>query len=361
MRFRIPSISIPVGLWLCAMLTVPAAKADTVILKNGDRLTGTALKMEGGKLSLKTDYADVIAISFDQVASLSVDQPMILTRAIGPASFSKMERTDSGLVFTSSKGSATLAPAIVTTMRSAAEQKAYEATLHPGWGHAWTGAANVSLALARGNADTSTFGAGVTAARTTLTDKTSLYLTTIDATNANATPTTSAKETDAGARYDHNAGPRIFFFGTGDFSTNALQNLDLRSIIGGGIGFHALKEPRQTLDFTGGLVWTHEHYSALLPSGPATINSFAALNVGEQYALKVGKTSSLTEQLSAYPDMSNTGQFQLTAGSTFSTKLIGILSWQTAFTDQYTSFPPAGKLGNDLILTTGLGIAFSRK
>jgi hypothetical protein len=219
----------------------------------------------------------------------------------------------------------------------------------------------VSLALARGNADTSTFGAGLTAARTTLNDKTSLNLSTIYSTNANATPSTSAKETDGGARYDHNVSAKFFFFGTGDFSTNALQNLDLRSIVGGGMGYHALKEARQTLDLTAGLVWTHEHYSSLVPGGPDTINSFAALDVGEQYALKIGKSSSLTEQLFVYPDMSDTSQFQLAAGSTFSTKLASILSWQTSFTDQYTSFPPAGKLDNDLILTTGLGIAFSRK
>ncbi len=361
MRFRIPSISFSVGLCVCLLLAVPSANADTVVLKNGDRLTGTAIKLEGGKLSLKTAYADVIAISFDQVESLSVEQPMILTRATGLASFSKMERTDSGLVFTSSKGSATLAPATVTTMRTADDEKAYEASLHPNWGHAWTGAANVSLALARGNADTSTFGAGVSAVRTTPGDKTSLDLSTIYSTNANATPSTSAKETDGGARYDRNVGPRIFFFGTGDFSTNALQNLDLRSIVGGGIGYHALKVPRQTLDLSAGLVWTHEHYSPLIAGGAATINSFAALDVGEQYALKFGKNSSLTEQAFVYPNMSDTSRYQLAAGSTFSTKLASILSWQTSFTDQYTSFPPAGKLDNDLILTTGLGIAFSRK
>jgi putative salt-induced outer membrane protein len=359
MRIQIISVSAAVG--MCAMLALPVAHADTVVLKNGDRLTGTALKLEDGKLSLKTAYADVIAISFDQVTTLSLEEPLLLIQPNAAVSITRAERTSSGLVLTSTIGPITLAPAAVTVLRSPADQKAYEASLHPNWGHEWMGAANVSLALARGNADTSTFGAGVTAVRKTPNDKTSLSLSTIYSTNANATPTTSAKETDGGVRYDHNVGPRIFLFGKGDFSTNALQNLDLRSIVGGGIGYHALKQPRQTLDFTAGLVWTHEHYSPLLPGGPATINSFAALDVGEQYALKFGKNSSLTEQVSLYPDMSNPGEFQLVAGSTFSTKLASIFSWQTSFTDQYTSFPPAGKLGNDLILTTGLGISFSRK
>jgi len=33
----------------------------------------------------------------------------------------------------------------------------------------------------------------------------------------------------------------------------------------------------------------------------------------------------------------------------------------TTFSDNYTSFPPAGTLDNDVILTTGLGVTLTRK
>jgi hypothetical protein len=38
-----------------------------------------------------------------------------------------------------------------------------------------------------------------------------------------------------------------------------------------------------------------------------------------------------------------------------------MLNWVTTFTDNYTSFPPAGTLNNDLTLTTGLGVTLNRK
>ena len=44
------------------LLAVPLLHADTVVLKNGDRVTGTAVKLEGGKLIFKTAYADVVTI-----------------------------------------------------------------------------------------------------------------------------------------------------------------------------------------------------------------------------------------------------------------------------------------------------------
>jgi putative salt-induced outer membrane protein YdiY len=331
------------------------------MLKNGDRLTGTAVKLEGGKLIFKTAYADSIAIAWDEVKSLTMSQPMMLPTPKETLSVTSVERSDAGLTVTTPSGPVNLDPAAVTVMRSPADQKAYEASLHPGWGHDWAGAANLSLALARGNSDTTTFGAGLTMARATRTDKTSLYANFLYSTNANAKPTTSANTTAGGARYDHNLNPKLFAFGTGDFSSNALQDLDLRSIIGGGFGWHAVKTPKQTFDVLGGLVWTHESYSATTTDPVSVTNSFAALDVGQNYTLKLGANSLFTEQAYFYPDLSQTGRYQLAIDSTFSTKLWKSLNWQTTFSDRYTSFPPSGTLDNDVILTTGLGITLTRR
>lgn len=61
--------------------------ADTVVLKNGDRLSGQVQLVDSGKLVLKTDYAGEIRIDWDQVAQLETDDPL-LVRAPGlPADF----------------------------------------------------------------------------------------------------------------------------------------------------------------------------------------------------------------------------------------------------------------------------------
>ena len=363
----------PIAAYLAALLlcvAVSTLRADTVVMKNGDRLTGTAIKLEAGKLTFKPAYADPIALAWDQVVSLAMSKALVLTTPKGTVSVTSIERSESGLIIATPSGPATFDPAAVTVLRSPADQKAYEASLHPGWGHAWAGAVNVSLALARGNSDTATFGAGFTAARQTRTDKTSLYANTLYSENAHAIPSTSANATGGGLRYDHNVNPKLFAFGSGDFSANALQDLDLRSIIGGGFGWHASKTPKQTFDVMGGLVWTHENYAAFYTANatpppaeiltPAVVNSFAALDIGEQYTRKFGAASLFTEQAYIYPDLSNLSQYQFRVNSTFSTKLGKMFNWVTTFSDSYTSFPPAGTLDNDVILTTGLGITLAR-
>lgn len=348
------------------LAAAPALRADTVVLKNGDRLTGTAVKLEGGKLTFKTAYADAIAIAWDQVTSLTTTQPLVLPMPTGNLSVTSVERSDSGLVVTTATGPSTMAAAAVTVLRTPADQKAFEATLHPGWGHAWAGAANVSFALAHGNANTATFGAGLTAARATRTDKTSLYFNTLYSENSNAIPTTSANTTGGGISYNHNLNPKTFAFVTGDFLSDALQDLDLRSIVGGGFGWHASATKKQTFDVLGGVVWTHENYSAVAatattPLTPASVNSFAALDLGEQYSRKIGAGTLFTEQANIYPDLNDLSQYQFTINSTFSTKIAKMFNWITTFSDNYTSFPPAGTLDNDVILTTGLGVTLTRK
>lgn len=288
-----------------------------------------------------------------------MSQPLVLPAAKGNLSVTAIERTDSGMVVTTPSGPSTLAPADITVLRSAADQAAYEASLHPSWAHAWAGAANVSLALARGNSNTTTFGAGLTAARTTPTDKTSVYVNTLYSTNGNATPSTSANSTGGGLRYDHNLNPKLFVFETGDFYSDALQELDLRGKLGGGLGWHASATPKQTLDLLGGVVWTHESYSATA-AATSTTNSFPALDLGETYSRKIGTGSLFTEQAYIYPDLSSLSKYQFTLNTGFSTKLGKMFSWVTNLSDNYTSFPPAGTLANDVVLTTGLGVTLTR-
>ncbi|RML93484.1 hypothetical protein APX70_08348, partial [Pseudomonas syringae pv. maculicola] len=52
--------------------------ADTVWLKNGDRLTGTIKVFDGGKLLLQTEYGGAIALDWKQVKTLKSDQPLLI-------------------------------------------------------------------------------------------------------------------------------------------------------------------------------------------------------------------------------------------------------------------------------------------
>ncbi|MCO6058115.1 DUF481 domain-containing protein [Pseudomonas sp. MOB-449] len=65
---------------LCVALAAASSAtfADTVWLKNGDRLTGTIRVFDGGKLVLETDYGGTIPLDWKKVATLESDRELLI-------------------------------------------------------------------------------------------------------------------------------------------------------------------------------------------------------------------------------------------------------------------------------------------
>lgn len=72
------------------------ALADKVVLDNGDTLTGTVVKLEGGKLTLKTDYAGPVEIAAAKIKSIVTDQPVEVHTTSGETFKGKLKVVESG-------------------------------------------------------------------------------------------------------------------------------------------------------------------------------------------------------------------------------------------------------------------------
>jgi putative salt-induced outer membrane protein len=354
---------------LVLLLTIPAF-ADQVVMKNGDKLTGSITKSDGKTLVLKTDYAGDLTIKFDAIQSFSTTGNLHVTAggktAVGPVSTS-----GANVVVASKSGGPVEAPlSSVAVMRNDAEETAYEKSQHPGWGEGWVAGVNLGFAATAGNSETKNLNIAFNGVRTGAHDKLTLYENTIYAVS-NKTAGVSLHQTTAnsnagGARYDRDFVPRVFAFGSADFFTNALQDLDLRSILGGGIGFHAIKNPNTTLDLLTGANYTHESYSGVPnPNPPPDTYSYSqslgALTLGDAFTHKLGKSTNVTQSFIFYPDLSDTSQYRFTFNLGTVTKLNKWLGWQNSVVDVFVSNPPAAVPRierNDLQISTGLNISF---
>jgi hypothetical protein len=360
------------ALLLVAASVAPWLRADTVTLKDGTRFTGTATQVTGGKLTFTTSFAGAIPIDWASVTALTLDKPLLLILPAAtvtapaplPLAITAIQRDGANFTVTTVSGTQSLPASSVTLLRTAAAQKAYEDSLHPNWSHDWNGSANVNFAFARGNSNTTTVGSGINVARPTLHDKTSAYFNSLY-THDGILHSTTANVTNAEMRYDHNFKASNFGYAKQDFNTDALQDLVLRSITGGGFGYHVRKSPKAQIDLTGGLVWTHEHYSAIPVSAteptavPTEINNFLALDIGEQYTQKWGAKSSFTEEGTFDPDMNQLGQYRVNVNATLDTHITKVFGWQTTLNDIDVTNPPPGTRDNDIILTTGLSVSFA--
>ena len=65
------------------LLATTAAFADQIVLKNGDRITGTVIKKDGGNLVIKSDLFGVITTAWDKVESVQGAAPVYVTNKDG--------------------------------------------------------------------------------------------------------------------------------------------------------------------------------------------------------------------------------------------------------------------------------------
>ncbi len=341
---------------LICVFSCPAVFADQIVLKNGDRLTGTIEKSDSKALVIKTEFAGEVTVQWPAVQEITSTQSLHVTLSDGKTVAGTVTTSDGNLaVATPNAGTVTEPLTTVTTLFGEAEQAAYEKSLHPGLLEGWKGGANVGFGLTRGNSQTKSLDVAFTADRKTLHDHLGLYTNSVYATNdaPGATPATTANAVQGGIRYDHNLTPRIFAYVGADFQTDALQTLDLRSVFGGGLGLHVIQNTRTTLDLLGGINYTREKYS-LLPS-----RSFAAASAGEELTHKIGANTVVIQKLYFFPNLNDPGEYRATFNFGTVTKISKWLGWQNAFGDIYVTNPPAGAKQNDVLFTTGLNFSFT--
>ena len=372
---------------LLLFMAIPAL-ADQIVLKNGDRITGSITKSDGKQLVIKTDYAGEVTVKFDAIQSLTSTGDLNVTlggkTVVGPVTTSG----DDVVVATKTAGPVEAPKASITLVRSPGEQAAYERTLHPGLLEGWAAGANLGFALTAGNSETKNLNIGFNGTRTGLHDKLILYETSIYATTsklalAPISTETTANSNAGGVRYDHDFAGRVFGFGSADFFNNSLQNLDLRYILGGGIGLHAIKTPKTTLDLLAGINYTHESFSDLMETNPApppvtlTYNhadSSAALTVGDNFTHKLGANSVFTQSFVLYPSFSQINiafpgatpdEVRILRGAFnlgLVTKLHKWLGWQLTLGDVFDDHPLASNPPierNDITFATGLNFSFT--
>ena len=113
-----------------------------------------------------------------------------------------------------------------------------------------------------------------------------------------------------------------------------------------------IKRESTTLDLLGGINYTRENYDAFT-------RNFAAATIGEELLHKLRASTTLTQSLYFYPNLSDAGDYRSTFNFGTVTNVSKSLGWQNAFGDIYVSNPPIGKKKNDVLFTTGLNISFA--
>lgn len=350
---------LPLLLFAATLLQAEERAPDLVFLSNGDRISGAVVAFEGEKLRLESRLLGKVEIAWEAVERIVTAAPVYVSagdeRLLHGALL--LEGADAGIE-TEEEGRVILPRDGIRAIRSPSEHASYVEEARrmrsPGFFDFWSTSLDAGASAQHGNAGALTFNLGTRADRTTAHDRLSLHFQSLFAQTRVQDGETqrAANAIRGGARYEVNVAQRAFTFGFGDFEFDQFRELDLRSVLGGGLGVRLARGERFRFDLLGGGSFNRELFS----TGERRSSGEALF--GNEVRFQLSPRTSLVERAVIYPNLTDTGEFRVTFDSSIVTQLSDRLSWQLTAANHYVSNPAEGARRNDLLMTTGIRLTF---
>lgn len=264
----------PIGFSQAPAVKSAAPPPDVLVFANGDQLTGKLDSVTGGNVIFKSDMAGTVTISIDKIKELKSGAEFALLRkgAIPgktPVPEGSVMVAGGNLTLTPA---ANEAPAVVPAAdvnylidrASFEKQMSRHAGFLTGWGGTITGGANIVRSTTNGT--TFNLGASLVRAIPTvpwLAPRNRTIVNVSESYGKLSTPVIPPPDPESGlptssevltnifhadAERDQYFNPRLYALVDTSFDHNYGQGLQLQQVYGGGIGYTAIKTPKQELD-----------------------------------------------------------------------------------------------------------------
>lgn len=281
-----------------AMLLSCSLSADEVRLRDGSMVRGTVTLVKEGKLTVKTDFAGDLSIPLDKIGGISTDAEQTIVLKGGGTYKGRMQYVDGKQQVLQHNQPQDLDVATL------GEVVPVPPPGTPPTPANWTGRAELGLNGSSGNSDRINASAGVTATRTDVVDRLTLYL---RGQYEESNGERSKNEVIGGVRYERDLSPRLFAYTRLELEYDEFENLDFRSTLAGGLGYFLIRNPRQDLKIRGGVAYQHEEF------GDGSSDDKPLAEVGYDYRLDVKQWLRFNSTLTYFVDPTNVDDWRATA------------------------------------------------
>jgi hypothetical protein len=369
--------------------TPPAPAPDVVVLSNGDTLHGKFVSAIGGKVTFHSDPLGDISLSWDKIKELHTGQNVAVLqdgvkvhgkKIQGQIPIGTVDVTDEH-VMVHPENAAPPQPIPVKNAQYIVDQTTLQKQIyqHPGFGSGWNGAATAGATLVTATQNQYTFSGAIALARTVPT------VTWLDPRNRTeigftgsygkitqpayvaagiTVPSVSTKSAiyHAEAERDEYFSPRFFALGQTAFDHNFGQDLDLQQIYGGGIGWTALKTPKQEADLKATMQYEKQEFISS-SNGSGGNQNLIGSTFAANYILHT-KLVTYTQGVAFIPAYNTPRAYSTNETDTLAFPAYKNLSFSVGTLDSYLNDPPVSlppTKRNSFQFTMGLTYAIKSK
>ena len=315
--------------------------ADEIVLENGNILTGTIVKLEGGKLTLKTDYSQPIEIQSNKIKKIESDQVVEIHLSSGEVLKGKIKTVEAGRMAVEEKPGQ--APVQIEW------QKVASLNVLPPPPPKWKGSLTVGGSQQTGNTDTKAASVAAEAIRRTEQNRFTFRFLWNYAQDQNDI---TARNTYGLLKYDYFFSKRFYAYLAAEGYNDKFKNWRFRYVVGPGVGYQIWDDPVKSLAVEGGVAYSYEdRYEGENESYPAG-------RLGADFKYTLAKFITFADLFVLYPNLDYLGRYKLRNDASLLSPLGA--GWALKFSNIYErdSDPAPGFLKDDLTFILGLQYSF---
>ncbi len=268
--------------------------ADEVVLKNGDKISGTIQKLVDGVLTISTKYSKEIKIDFAEIKRLKSDSLVKLGLKNGWIVKGKVQATPDGmLAIRSGKGK----------KEAMVDWKEIESINEPEKEEKkWAGNVNFGATHQSGNVERVTGALGAEGALDLDRDKFSVKFLTLYGEDDGKVTT---RNTAGNVGFKHFFEPKVYGTINFDGFKDKFRNLNLRYSVGPGVGYQIWDEAKKTLSFEAGITY----FSEDLKTGED--KQYATARAASDFSYQITDSMKLTNRFVIFPNLDSVGDYIL--------------------------------------------------
>jgi len=319
------------------------ARADEVVFKNGDKLTGKIVSADGGKLVIDTAVAGKVTVDMANVKTFSTDAPVELRLKDGSTVKDSLAPGEEGQVATKGGGNVAAQPMPIENIAKINPQEK------------WTGSIIAGALITRGNSDTDNINVGFDAQRRREDDRISasaayLY-------GKQKDPDTGDKSTTVDnwyllGKYDYFLDEKWYLYALGKIEKDRIANLNLRLSPSVGVGYQWVEKPDFNFATEAGIGWVYEDFE-----NDGTEDHIAG-RLAYHVDKKLNDKVSIFHNLEYLPSVEDISDYNLNADVGIKADLTDKMFTQFKVEWKYDAEPAPDAEKNDVRYILGVGWSF---
>jgi hypothetical protein len=327
---------------------------DVIVMKNGDRFTGEIKGLSAGVLSVKLSYVDgTVSVQWSQVAHMESNRLFLV-------------QTESGLVYTgkvSTTGTSNDPPIKIEIAEAPGKEVEVEqrkiiklSQTSEGFWHRFDGAINTGLLYSKGNESTQyNLSSQVAYNRERWSSQLNVNSSLASSSGTNLTTRNQTDFTTIRLLRWNN----WFYAGSASFLQSSVQEVNLQTTLGGGIGRYIKNTNRASIAVIAGIGWQNVSYGK--NSGDQGTQNTAVGFVATEIKVFKFKKTNLDLSASIIPAIADSGRVHFNTNAVYYIKVINDLSWNFSFYGSWDSLPPATLPKSDYGTSSGLSWTFGNR